>query len=308
MVGGLSLIWGSSFLFIANGLESFDPFTVGFLRLVLGASTLLAIPAARAVKIDRADWPRVLLLGVVWMAIPLTLFPVAEQWVSSALAGMLNGAMPLLVAAIAAVLLRRRPGRVVTFGLLIGFAGVLLIAAPSLGEGGSEVRGVVLILLALCCYGISSNVQMPLTQRYGSLGVQLRVQTVGAALTAPIGLIQLRHAEPHAVAVLSLLALGVLGTGLAFVVAGRLFAQVGATRGAIVTYLMPIVAVILGAVLRDDEVHLVAVGGMVLVLVGAIVVGRANGAGQTPRSSVNDAASADSVSPEATITPPSITA
>jgi drug/metabolite transporter (DMT)-like permease len=116
---------------------------------------------------------------------------------------------------------------------------------------------------------------MPLTQRYGSLPVQLRVQAVGAALTAPAGLIQLRHAEPHPVAVLSVLALGVLGTGLAFVLAGQLFAQVGATRGAIVTYLMPIVAVILGALLRDDQVHIVAVGGMLLVLAGAIVIGRA---------------------------------
>ena len=275
VLAGLSLIWGSSFLFIANGLESFHPFTVGFLRLALGVSTLSVLSGARATRIERRDWPRVVVLGVVWMALPLTFFPIAEQWISSAVAGMLNGAMPLMTVAIAAILLRRRPGRKVIIGLGAGLAGVVLIAIPSVGGGGSQVRGVLLIALALFCYSLAANLHMPLTQRYGSLPVQIRVQAVGAALTAPLGLWHLRHADPHPVALLSVAALGVLGTGLAFVLAGRLLAKVGASRGAIVTYLMPVVALVLGALLRDDPVHAVSIAGMALVLAGAVITGRA---------------------------------
>jgi drug/metabolite transporter (DMT)-like permease len=174
------------------------------------------------------------------------------------------------------MLLRRRPGPAVMVGLAVGLAGALLIAAPSRGEGGSQTRGVLLILLALLGYSVSANLHMPLTQRYGSLPVQVRVQAVGAALTAPLGLWHLRTAEPHPVAVASVLTLGVLGTGLAFVVAGKLFATVGPTRGAIVTYLMPVVALVLGATLRDDPVHAVALVGMALVVAGALITGRSS--------------------------------
>ena len=172
MLTTLALVWGSSFLFIANGLESFDPVTIAFLRIALGVATLVLVPAARRTPIARADWPRILVLGVVWMAIPLTLFPLAEQWVSSAVAGMLNGAMPIMVTAIASLMLRRVPNRATFVGLAIGFAGVVLIALPSFGEGGSETKGIVLILVALVFYALSANLHVPVTLRYGSLPVQ----------------------------------------------------------------------------------------------------------------------------------------
>jgi drug/metabolite transporter (DMT)-like permease len=276
LVAAISVIWGASFLFIANGLDSFGPFTVGFFRVGLGALTLNVMAATRRRRIDREDWPRLLLLAVVWMAIPLTLFPIAEQWVSSSLAGMLNGGMPIVSAALAAVLLRRRPGRRPTIGLLVGFAGIVLVGLPSLGEGASEVRGVLLIGVALLCYGVAANVTVPLSQKYGALVTQARTQALGALLTLPGGLWGLtqKH-DVELVPVLSILALGIGGTGLAFVLAGRLIGRVGATRGPIFTYFIPLVSIVLGVTFRDDRLHALSFVGLVLVLSGAWTASRA---------------------------------
>jgi drug/metabolite transporter (DMT)-like permease len=275
MLCAISLVWGASFLFIANGLESFKPASVGMLRVMLGAMSLSFIPAARATKIEREDRRRLALLALVWMAIPLTLFPIAEQWVSSALAGMLNGGMPILVALVSALLLRRAPGRPQMVGLAIGFVGIVLIGLPSLSGSRSGALGVGLIVIALCCYAIAANLQMPLTQKYGAIPVQLRVQGLASLFTAPLGLYGLRYAHLKTGPVLSVAALGFLGTGLTFVLAGRFLARVGATRGSIFTYVMPIVAIGLGVIFRHDHVKVLSIVGCGIVLVGAWVTSRA---------------------------------
>ena len=269
-------VWGTSFLFIKNGLQSFGPGTLAMLRVGLGASTLALMPAARRTRIDRHDLPRVALLGLIWMAIPFVMFPIAERWVTSAVAGMLNGGAPLLTAVVAGVLLRRRPGRNQVLGLSVGFVGIVLVALPSLREGANEVRGVLCILVALVCYGLSSNLSVPLSQKYGSLAVQLRVQGFGLLFSLPYGLYGLTQ-PVHLTwtAVLSMLGLGVLGTGLAFVMAGRLFARVGPTRAMVFTYLMPIVSIVLGVVFLHEHVHGLAYIGAAFVLAGAYLATRA---------------------------------
>jgi drug/metabolite transporter (DMT)-like permease len=98
----LALIWGGSFLLIAIGLDAFHPGLVTLLRVGLGASILALIPGARATKIRRDDWGRIIALAVFWVAVPFSLFPIAQQWVDSAVAGMLNGAVPIFTALIAA--------------------------------------------------------------------------------------------------------------------------------------------------------------------------------------------------------------
>ena len=188
---------------------------------------------------------------------------------------MLNGAMPILVAVVSSVLLKRRPGKVQMVGLAIGFVGTVMIGLPSLRGSRAGAHGVILIVIALCGYAISSNLQVPLTQKYGALPVQLRVQGVGALLTAPMGLYNLQYSHPHVNAVLSLLALGVLGTGLAFVLAGRFLARVGPTRGSIFTYLMPGVSLALGVIIRHDHVAVLSLIGCGVMLAGAFVASRA---------------------------------
>ena len=275
LLGVVALTWGASFLFIDIGLDAFSPYLIAFLRIAFGAATLACVPAARA-HVDRSDRGRILLLGVIWMMLPLTLFPLAEQHVNSALAGMLNGGMPILTAVVATALGLRRPGRVQVVGLAVGFVGVVLISADSFAIGGDQAFGVVLIFGALICYALSANLAVPLQQKYGGPALMLRVEAVGALLTAPLALYGVTGGRSHFEwrPFLAVLTLGVAGTGAAFAVMASLLGRVGATRGSIVTYLMPPVSIVLGVLVRNDHIAWLSVVGMAVVLAGAVLVSR----------------------------------
>ena len=131
------LIWGASFLFIAEGLRSTGPNGVTFARILIGFLTLSLFPAARK-PIARSDWGGVIALGLLWMAFPLSMFPFAEQHVSSAITGMLNGANPLFTAIVAALITRKTPSARILAGLAVGIAGTVLMAIPTIGEGRSD--------------------------------------------------------------------------------------------------------------------------------------------------------------------------
>ncbi len=146
----IGAIWGSSFLLIAIGLNAFEPGLVTWLRIASGALTLWVIRSAR-VPIERTDRPRLVVMSILWVAIPFTLFPLAEQHVTSALAGMINGGLPILAALVASLMLRRLPSGVHVVGLAIGAAGVATIAISAAGAGTSEAIGVAMLLGAVAC-------------------------------------------------------------------------------------------------------------------------------------------------------------
>lgn len=284
----LALIWGSSFLFIAIGLDAFHPGLVTLLRVGLGACFLALIPRTRAVKIDREDRSKVILLAVLWVGIPFTLFPIAQQWIDSAVAGMLNGAMPIFTALLATALLRSLPGPLQMAGLTVGFIGILAIALPSAGSGATAAIGVVLVVLATVCYAVSLNIVTPLQQKYGSLPVMARVLAVATLMVAPFGLIGLGDSSFSWSSLLAVAAIGVLGTGLAFILMGTLTGSVGATRASFITYLIPVVALVLGVVFRNEVISPVAVFGVLLVIAGALLASRR----ETRRSAAVDQAAA----------------
>jgi drug/metabolite transporter (DMT)-like permease len=269
-IGG---IWGSSFLLIAIGLDAFEPGLITWLRILFGAAVLWLVPAARR-RMDRADVPRLVAMSVLWVAIPFTLFPIAEQHITSGATGLLNGALPLFAVAIGSLMLRRLPGRPQALGLAVGFGGIAAIALPTLTEGSSEATGVLLALLATVCYGVAINIAAPLTQRYGSLPVMARMLALASAMTAPLGLLGLRGSAFDAASFAAVAGLGIVGTGLAFVLMGRLVAHVGSTRASFATYQIPVVAMILGVVFRDDRVHALSVVGIALVIAGALLASR----------------------------------
>lgn len=270
----LGLIWGSSFLFMAIGLDAFHPGLVTALRIGFGAAVMTALPQARRVVIEAQDRLRIVLIGVIWIAVPLTLFPISQQWVDSGVAGMLNGATPVLTALLATIFLRSLPGRLQMAGLALGMAGIVAIAAPSAGEGDTQALGVALILLATVCYAFALNLVTPLQQRYGSIAVMARAQWTALVLVAPFGLFGAVRSDFAWPSLLATMAVGVLGTGLAFVLAGGLTGRVGATRASFVAYVIPVVALILGVVFRDETVHPLAVIGVVLVIAGALLASR----------------------------------
>ena len=268
------LIWGTSFYFIAEGLKSFPAILVTPIRIAIGFLTLATVPAARRATIDRADRWRVALLGLIWMAIPLSLFPFAEERVSSSVTGMLNGATPIFVTTVAAFLARRMPERRRLIGLAIGFAGVVLIAVPAGGKGGNSLAGVVMIFVALGFYGFALNLAVPLQQRYGGIAVMWRAQAVALAITLPIGLTGIRSVHLHTGPVLAMLALGALGTALAYVVMAESAGRIGSSRASASIYLIPVVSLLLGALVRHEHVAALSVAGSAVALCGAWLASR----------------------------------
>ena len=223
------MIWGASYLFIADALGAIGPGGVTFVRLVIGFLTLSLFPAARK-PVLRSDWLKIVALGVFWMAFPLSMFPFAERYVSSALTGMLNGANPLFSATVAAMIAWKLPPRRVIVGIAIGMAGTVVMGLPTLREGHSTVAGVGMILAALVSYGVALNLASPLQQRNGALPVVLRAQMVAMVLVAPIGFKDVLHVKWAPGPLAALLALGVLSTGIAFAIMSVSAGRFGAAK------------------------------------------------------------------------------
>jgi drug/metabolite transporter (DMT)-like permease len=273
LFASIAAIWGASFLFIAVGLESLEPGLVTLLRVSLGALVLNLLPKGR-VRIDPVDRRRMLAVSVLWVGIPFTLFPLAEQHINSAVTGLLNGATPMFVALFGALLFGRRTTGPQLLGVGIGFAGIVLISAPSLGEGSTQATGVGLVLGATLCYGIATNLVVPLQLRYGSRAVMARMLALAVIWTLPLGLASLPRSSVALAPIAAVAVLGVVGTGLAFPLMGSLVGRVGATRASFITYLIPVVALVLGVVFQGDDVALPALVGVVLVMVGAALASR----------------------------------
>jgi drug/metabolite transporter (DMT)-like permease len=268
------VIWGASFLFIAEGLEAMGPNGVTFTRILVGFVTLALFSGSRR-AIRRADWLGTAAVGVLWMAFPLSMFPYAERHVSSALTGMLNGAVPLFIAIVAAGIARQWPSRSIALGLAVGLAGAVLMGLPTIGQGRSTVNGVLLILAALVSYGFALNIARPVQLRNGALPVIWRAQAVALMLTAPLGLPEMLRANWSPGPLFSLLALGALGTGLAYVLTVMAAGRVGATKASATAFLIPPVALLLGVLVRGEHVAAVSVLGGVVCLVGAWLMRRA---------------------------------
>lgn len=264
------MIWGASFLFIAEGLSAVEPNGVTFARIAIGFLTLSLFPSARQ-PVARADWTRTAALGVTWLAFPLSMFPFAEQHVSSALTGMLNGATPLFVAAVAAVLAKCLPSRGILAGLVVGFGGAVAMALPALG-GASSAFGVSLIVVALVSYGVAINLARPLQQKYGAIPVIWRALGVALILTAPHGLPAVLNGHWSARPAIAMLLLGAGGTAIANVLTATAAGRMGATKASATAFLIPVVALVLGVVVRHEHVTAISFVGAAICLLGAAII------------------------------------
>ncbi|MEM9202724.1 MAG: DMT family transporter [Actinomycetota bacterium] len=269
----ISLIWGSSFLFMSIALESFEPGLVTLLRVGFGFCTLVFLPAARR-PIPRAAWPRVALLGFTWMALPLTMFPLAQQWIDSSMAGMLNAGMPIFATIVAWVGFNTPTGPRRMVGLLVGIVGIVMIGAPEASTAGTNAAGVVLVLVAVTSYGVAANIAGPLQREFGSVTVSARALAVATLLVTPFGLLDLPSSSFSGSSLAAVAAVGVGGTGVAYTIAATLNGRVGAVRMSIVTYVIPAVSIALGVLFRDETVTVWAIIGTVIVLVGAFLSSR----------------------------------
>jgi drug/metabolite transporter (DMT)-like permease len=191
--------------------------------------------------------------------------------VSSALTGMLNGATPLFVAAVASLVAHRLPERGISAGLMIGFSGAVLMAIPALG-GSSTALGIAMIVAALISYGVALNIARPLQQRNGSIPVIWRALGVAVILTAPLGLPAVLNAHWTWRAALSLACLGAGGTAIAQVLTATAAGRMGATKASATAFLIPVVALILGLVVRHESVTMISIAGAAVCLLGAAII------------------------------------
>ena len=266
---GMALTWGSSFLLIKIAIRDFDSALIPLGRTAFGAAALLLIPSART-RVAREHWPRLLILGFVWMAFPFFLYPLAEETVSSAITGMMNGGLPVVVTLVTAIWVQLMPSPRRIVAVLVGFSGIALIAIPSISDGSTaDTRGIVLLIIALLSYAVAINIARPLQSAYSPATLMLHVELVACAISLPLGLWGATHSTFSWPALSALALLGVLGTGFAFVLFALLSKRTGAVRSMIPTYFTPIVGTILGKVFNNEPILWLSVVGMLIVIVGA---------------------------------------
>jgi drug/metabolite transporter (DMT)-like permease len=271
-MGSLALCWGSSFLWIKMGLASFTPVQMTFLRLVLGASVLVVLcyGARNRLPRDRRLWGHLAVAALVGNVVPFTLFAVGERSVDSGVAGVLNATTPLWVLVIAIVLRTERNLSATKIGgLVLGFAGTLLIFSP--WEVSFASWDAVIILFAAICYAVSFAYIGRFISGRGVAPIALSASQIISAtgLTAiALPFYGLQPVHLHWDAALAVTVLGVFGTGVAFALNYRIITDEGPTNAATVGYLLPVVSVLLGSLFLDETLTPHVIAGMVVVLGG----------------------------------------
>jgi drug/metabolite transporter (DMT)-like permease len=276
----LALIWGSGFLWIKLSLRGFTPVQIVLIRLVLGVVVLTPIALARGARIPtgRAMWGHLFVAAAVANAIPYTLFGIGEQTVGSNVAGVLNATTPLWTVLIAfAVGTDRALTARRALGMILGFAGTLLIFSPWQSAAEIASWGGLACLGAALSYGISYVYMGRYLTNRGIPPIMLSAAQLAAgaallALATPFGGLVAPTWRFDAMA--SLLILGTIGTGIAYVLNYRLIGDEGPTVASTTTYLLPIVAVALGALVVNEAVTVPMVAGMLAVLAGVALVQR----------------------------------
>ena len=276
----LGMIWGASFLFIKVGVSELHPFYVAWARVASGALALLVILLITRDRLPRdlRGWGHNAVVGVVGVAAPFSLFGYGEQRIPSILAGIWNSITPLVVLPLAVLAFRTEKLTVRRLiGLLLGLAGALIILGIWRSPGGASLSGQLMCLVAAACYGVS----IPYTRRFLSprpesglamSAAQLIVASVVLAVVAPLvsGVVP-NPAQLSWQVVASVLILGVLGTGIALLIHLRNIRLIGASAASMVTYIIPVFATLIGALILSERIAWYQPIGAVFVLLGVAV-------------------------------------
>jgi drug/metabolite transporter (DMT)-like permease len=282
MFAGVSAIWGASYLQIKIALDGLDASMVVFGRVALAAVILyFAVRSLedheRAFRFVRTHPARIAVLGALSIAVPFMLISYGETAISSGLTGILVAPGPLFVALLAPFLdPSERVDRRGAIGLLIGFAGVVLLVGVDTLHDTGELLGALAVLGAACSYGLGA---MWAKNKLSGAGVPPLVISFFSCVTASLmvavpALLTLPGSSPDLGEIAAMVSLGVIGTALAFVLYFTLIAETGAGRASLVGYLIPPIALAYGALLLDEQVTAAAIGGLALILAGVALAGR----------------------------------
>jgi drug/metabolite transporter (DMT)-like permease len=287
----LALIWGSAFLWIKLADRGFSPVEVTLARLALGAAVLFAIVLTRREQVPPSGrlWAKIAVAALFANAVPYLLFAVAEKTVASSTAGIINATTPLWTVVLA---LAVRHQKTVTSwqaaGLAIGFAGAVLIFTPWRTASGLLSAGGLECLAASVSYAVSYIYMDRYLARRGIGPVVLSAcQLLAASAMLAIALAVAGAPAPHVTteSVAAIAVLGIIGTGFAYVLNYQIITSEGATVASTVTYLLPVVAIVLGVAVLGESIAATALAGIALVLIGvALTRQRAKQAGDERQS------------------------
>lgn len=278
----LGLIWGSSYLFIKIAVPDFGTFTLVALRLVIGAALLWTVlwRAKHALPRSPRTYGHLLVMALINITLPFLLITWAERSVASGLAAVLTSIVPLFAVVLAHLFIhdeRMRMSSVV--GLVVGFIGVIVLTGPSLGDGSNLAEDIALIGSSLCY--AAGGVYARRNVRGLQPMIPAVLQVTFAMLVTSAFALALEHpwdARPSNAGILSIVWLGLLGSGAAYLCFFRLLSRWGATRTTAVAYLIPAVGIILGALVLAEPLSPRVIFGTLLI-VGGVALVSARGAG-----------------------------
>jgi drug/metabolite transporter (DMT)-like permease len=275
----LGIVWGCSFIFIKLGLEFLTPFGVAFARCALGAATLLAWARYKKIALpkSRKIWLHLWVVSLLLNVIPGVFFALAETEVTSILAGIINAITPLMtLLAIALVTRDEKPKFYQVLGILIGFIGVLTVLGAWKGLGENPLWAVLILLAAVTCYGFSFpySRRFILPHKIQPESMAAAQVTTGAITLLPFFLFDGISQEDFLPGpVIAMLALGIFGSGFAYIWNFKIMAIAGSAIASSVTYLTPVVAVIVGVIFLKERLFWYEPVGALIVLF-AVAIGQ----------------------------------
>ena len=272
------LIWGGSFLFVEYALTALTPIGVAFWRTAFGAIAMLIAIAIYRSKLPTSfdAWKKMTIAGMFMSSVPFTLFAYAQTYVSSALASIINAVTPIATVVVMLIAFRSEKLKPhVVVGLLVGLVGVLVVLGVWQGFGDNEPLAIIALLVAVTCYGIGT----PYVRKYvAPLKLSTEVSVFGQIGTAAITLLPVYllsghyfTSAPSLAAIGSVIAIGALGSGVAYLLYYKVLDVVGSAIAASVTYITPVIAVILGVLLLNEQLHWYEPVGGVIVILGAAI-------------------------------------
>jgi drug/metabolite transporter (DMT)-like permease len=271
----LGAIWGCSFWWIKLGLRAMSPVDVAFARLATGAATLLVIAAFTRTPLPRRlkTWGHLFVLAALLNSVPFTLFSYGETHISAVLAGLINACTPLATVIVALFILRQeRFSSKVIGGLFVGLAGVVVVIGAWNGFGESQLLGISACLGAVTCYGFGfSYARRHLSQLPDSPVALATGQVLCGTLQLLPFCLAFGHVHAHRPlsSLLGLAALGILGTGIAYILNFHVVRNAPATIASSVTYLTPVFAVVVGVAFLGESLSWNEPVGALLILLGA---------------------------------------
>ena len=275
----LGVMWGTSYAFIKLGVETLPTFTLIASRLLIGFTLLATVVAVARERLPRnpRTYLHLLVMAAINIVIPFTLITWAEQSVASAIAAILNGAVPLLVIVLAALVFPDEPitlGRLI--GVVVGYVGVVVLVLPGLAGAlsGSEVTGEIALLGSTVSYAVGAvyarrNIKglRPMIPAVFQVGFAfLMVAALALVFEKPLAVAW------NANALIAVFWLGLLGSGAAYLIMFRLLGRIGATATSQLAYLLPVVGIVTGALMFSEQVDARVIGGTGLILGGVTLV------------------------------------